>query len=83
MREISFKLFRSLGTSSTAHLDGKDEWADIYGFDDGNMPKYRLKQIPDINIPFYGLQDVHVIKIDPNLSLDEIITICQKEYVIK
>lgn len=79
IKENSFKLFHSLGMSSTAHIDGKDEWADIFGFDDGKMPKYRFKQIPDIDVPFYGLQDVHVIKIDPNKSLDEIITICQKE----
>ena len=79
IKENSFKLFYSLGTSSTAHIDGKDEWANIYGFDDGNMPKYRLKQGPQIDVPFYGLQDVHVIKIEPHLSLDEIITLCRKE----
>ena len=79
IKENSFKLFHSLGTSSTAHIDDKDEWADIYGFDDGNMPKYRFKQGPQIDVPFYGLKDVHVIKLETTLSLDEIIAICRKE----
>lgn len=79
IKENSFKLFYTLGTSSTGHIDGKNEWADIYGFDDGNMPKYHLKQTPPIDVPFYGLQEVHVIKIEPNLSFDKIITICRKK----
>lgn len=79
IKEKSFELFHSLGTSPTGHIDGKDEWADIYGFDDGDMPKYRLKQGPRIDLPFYGLQEVYVIKIEPHLSFDEIIKICREK----
>ena len=78
IKEKSFELFQTLGTS-TGNIDGKDEWADIYGFDDGDMPKYRLKQGPKIDLPFYGLQEVHVIKIEPHLSFEEIIKICREK----
>jgi hypothetical protein len=79
IKEKSFELFHTLGTSSISHINDKDEWADIYGFDDGHMPEYRLKRGPEIVCPFYGLQDVHVIKIKPHLSFDETIKICRKK----
>ncbi len=79
IKEKSFELFRTLGTSSTANINDKEEWADIYGFDNGHMPEYRLKHGPAIVCPFYGLQEVHVIKIKPHLSFDEIITLCREK----
>lgn len=79
IKEKSFELFHSLGTSSTAQIEDKGEWADIYGFDDGDMPKYRLKQGPEIDLPFYGLQEVHVIKIEQHLPFEEIIEICREK----
>jgi hypothetical protein len=79
IKEKSIELFRSLGTSSTENINGKDEWADIYGFDDGDMPKYRLERGPKIDLPFYGLQEIHVIRIKPHLSFDEIIAICREK----
>ena len=79
IKEKSFEFFRSLGTSSTAKINGKVEWADIYGFDDDDMPKYRLKRGPGIDLPFYGLQEIHVINIKPHSSFEEIITICREK----
>ena len=76
IKDNSFELFYSLGTTSNAHFDGNEEWADIYGFDDGHMPRYRLKHGPELEVPFYGLQNVHVIKIRPGLTDEEVIKIC-------
>lgn len=79
IKEKSFDLFRLLGLSSSAKIDGKEEWVDIYGFDDGDMPKYRLKNGPNIDLPFYGLQEINVVKIKPDLSSDEVIKICREK----
>lgn len=81
IKEKSIELFRSLGISSTQNINGKDEWVDIYGFDDGDMPKYRLERGRDlkIDLPFYGLQEINVIRIKPHLTFDEIIVICKEK----
>ncbi len=66
IKEHSFDFFRKLGTS--AKEMGMDEYAEIYAFDDGQMPKGRLPQVPDIPLPFYGLQTVQTIKLAPGTS---------------
>jgi len=38
------------------------EWIELFGFDDGRMPRYEMRQAPGVTAPFYGLQDVLVIK---------------------
>ena len=38
VKENAFKLFREL--AAAARLFGEDEYAEIYGFDDGDMPRY-------------------------------------------
>jgi hypothetical protein len=70
-----FEFFRKLGAS--AEEMGVDEYAEIYAFDDGQMPEYRLPQVPDIPVPFYGLQKVQTIKLAPRTSTERILAACR------
>jgi hypothetical protein len=74
VKENSFKLFREL--AAAARLLGIDEYANIYGFDDGQMPSYELHQ--KLEVPFYGLQEVHPIKLEPGTMMEGILNICRK-----
>ena len=76
VKQDAFKLFHALGRS-TFRLK-KPAFAHIYGFDDGNMPEYELPQIPGTPVPFYGLQEVHVITIKPTTSAEEVLTLCRR-----
>jgi hypothetical protein len=75
IKEDAFKFFYDLGMSSREFRDS--EWADIYGFDDGNMPRYQLRQAPHLDVPFYSLQKVHPLKIAPGTTHEEILSICR------
>lgn len=70
IKNDSFEFFRKLGSQCSRH------YVDIYGFDDGNMPRY-LHKDAGIEMPFSGLQEVYLIKIDPTLTRDELIKICK------
>ena len=56
---------------------GVDEYSEIYAFDDGLMPEYRFPQVPDIPVPFYGLQTVKTIKLAPGTSTEQILAACR------
>lgn len=77
IKNHSFDLFHDLGMMS-GNIGHNKEWVDIYGFDDGNMPQYQLKKGTKLPLPFYGLQDVRSIKIDPNISISDVLEICGK-----
>jgi len=75
-REKSFRFFKQLGAALRAM--GINEYGEIYAFDDGFMPKYELSQMPGTPVPFYGLQDVTVIKTPSGTSNDDILKICHE-----
>ena len=75
VKEHAFKFFYDLGISSREFRE--PEWVDIYGFDDGNMPRYELRQAPYSEVPFYGLQEVHPLKITSGTTHEEILSICR------
>lgn len=76
IKENSFDFFRKLGAS--AKEMGVDQYSEIYAFDDGQMPKYALPQVPDIPVPFYGLQTVQTIKLAPGTSREQILVACRE-----
>ena len=49
-RERSFQFFLQLGAALRAM--GIDEYGEIYAFDDGAMPSYELRQLPDSRCRF-------------------------------
>ena len=76
VKENAFTLFREL--AAAARLFGEGEYAEIYGFDDGQMPRYVLSGGGNIEVPFYGLQEVHPIKLEPSLTMEQILTVCRE-----
>jgi len=76
VKENAFKLFFDLGAA--ARLFGTDEYVKIYGFDDGNMPRYEFRQMPGHQVPFYGLQDVDPIKLEPGMTMEGILNMCRE-----
>jgi hypothetical protein len=75
VKENAFKLFREL---AAARLLGEGSYAEIYGFDDGHMPRYLLRGGGNIEVPFYGLQEVYPIKLEPGATMEQILTICRE-----
>jgi hypothetical protein len=75
-REKSFDFFFQLGKALRAM--GTGEYGEIYAFDDGAMPRYELRQTPDVAAPFYGLQDVTPIPLSKGISEEEILKICDR-----
>jgi hypothetical protein len=76
IRENSFEYFRKFGNQWL----GKGrlgQWVDIYAFDDGLMPKYKHRA-SNIPLPFYGLQDVDAIKVEPDCPLEKLLETCRK-----
>jgi len=76
VKRHAFNLFFDLGAAARGL--GAEEYAEIYGFDDGNMPSYELRQTPGIKLPFYGLQEVHPIRLEPGTTMEEILNICRE-----
>ena len=76
VKENAFKLFFDLGAA--ARQFGIEEYAEVYGFDDGEMPRYELRQMLGHEVPFYGLQDVDPIKLEPGMTMEGILDICRE-----
>ena len=76
VKENAFKLFFDLGAA--ARQFGTKEYAEIYGFDDGKMPRCQLGEMLAHELPFYGLQDVDPIKLEPGTTMEGILNICRE-----
>jgi len=70
LKEKSWEFFRGLGNQCHGDERGRG-WVEVYAFDDGNMPRYYDHRINNY-WPFYGLQDVTVVKIDKAKKIDEL-----------
>ena len=55
------------------------EWIELFGLDDGRMPRYEMKQVPGVAAPFYGLQDVLVIKCSASQGTDALVEAAREE----
>jgi hypothetical protein len=75
----SFEFFRSLGNQARMAENRFGEWIEVFGFDDGTMPAYAMRNIPGVEAPFYGLQDVLVIRCDPLDNAVALVEAAKKE----
>jgi hypothetical protein len=75
VKDNAFKLFREL--AAAARLLSHNGYAEVFGFDDGQMPQYILNGGGDVEVPFYGLQEVEPIKVETGATLEQIITVCR------
>ena len=55
IKENSFSFFRNIGTQAKSAENRCGEWIELFGFDDGRMPRYEMRQAPGVLAPFYGL----------------------------
>ncbi|UCC78997.1 MAG: hypothetical protein JSW64_12065 [Candidatus Zixiibacteriota bacterium] len=78
IKENSFRYFHTLGQQVKGIEALNGVWIELYAFNDGDMPEYYDPRIK-ANWPFYGLQDVSVIRIEPSISRLEILEICKEK----
>jgi hypothetical protein len=79
IKENSFAFFRKIGTQAKKVENRCGEWIELFGFDDGRMPLYEFRQVPGVAAPFYGLQDVCVIKCDASDGTEALVEAARKE----
>lgn len=72
-----FEFFRELGNTAAWTESRRGYWIELWGFDDGAMPKYRSKMTTH-EIPFSGLQNVHHIKIGSAVTREEVLALCRQ-----
>ena len=76
IKEHSFAFYRTLGLAAKRLRD--PEYAEIFGFDDGNMPQYELGQMRGTPLQFYGLMDVDPIPLPRGSTMDDILKLCRE-----
>jgi len=79
IKENSFSFFHKIGTQAKMAENRCGEWIELFGFDDGRMPRYEMRQAPGVAAPFYGLQDVCVIKCGASDGTDALVEAARKE----
>ena len=79
IKENSFSFFRKIGNQAKMVENRCGEWIELFGFDDGRMPRYEMRQAPGVAAPFYGLQDVLVIKCGASDCTDALVKAARKE----
>jgi hypothetical protein len=71
----AFKFFFELGKCQREVRE--PEWVDVYGFDDGQMPRYQLRG-GKVEVSFYGLQDVEPLPLPQGANTADILGICRE-----
>lgn len=79
IKENSFSFFRKIGNQAKMAENRCGEWIELFGFDDGRMPRYEMREAPGVAAPFYGLQDVFVIKCGASDGTDALVEAARKE----
>ena len=79
IKENSFSFFRELGNQAKMAENRCGVWIELFGFDDGKMPQYEMRQAPGVAAPFYGLQDVLVIKCGAPHGTEALVEAARKE----
>jgi hypothetical protein len=79
IKQHSFGFFHTIGHQAKMAKNQCGEWIEVFGFDDGRMPRYAMRQAPGLAAPFYGLQDVVVVRCSPSYSTDALVEAVRKE----
>jgi hypothetical protein len=79
IKENAFSFFRKIGSQAKTAENRCGEWIELFGFDDGRMPRYEMRQARGVAAPFYGLQDVLVIKCGASDDTDVLVEAARKE----
>jgi hypothetical protein len=79
IKENSFSFFREIGRQAKRAENRYGVWLELFGFDDGRMPHYEMRQAPNVAAPFYGLQEVFTVRCRASDSTDALIEAARKE----
>ena len=79
IKEHSFGFFRKIGNQAKMAENRCGEWMEVFGFDDGRMPQYEMRQAPGVAAPFYGLQDVIVVRCNSSYGVPALVEAARKE----
>jgi hypothetical protein len=79
IKEHSCKFFHTIGKQARMAENRCGEWIEVYGFDDGRMPRYEMPHTVGLAAPFYGVQDVIVVRCSPSYSTDALVEAARKE----
>jgi hypothetical protein len=79
IKQNSFEFFRRIGSQAKQAENRLGSWVEVFGFDDGKMPQYEMRQVPGVPAPFYGLQDVLAIKCSASDDADALVETARKE----
>lgn len=79
IKQESFSFFKKLGNQAKLAENLLGEWVELFGFDDGWMPQYEMKQAPGLPMPFYGFQEVCPIKCGSSDGIEALIDAARKE----
>lgn len=79
IKENSFSFFHKIGRQAKMAESRCGEWIELFGFDDGKMPRYEMRQAPGVAAPFYGLQDVLVVNCSASDGTDSLVEAARKE----
>ena len=77
VKENSWKLFQKLGNKAKEAERDWGWWVELFGLNDGAMPSYRMRQVPDIPAPFYGLQEVLSRRCPAGISGEPLLELCR------
>jgi hypothetical protein len=55
IKQNSFSFFRKIGNQAKVAENRRGEWIEVFGFDDGKMPRYEMKQAPGVAAPLLRL----------------------------
>jgi hypothetical protein len=70
-RLYSFSFFHKLGTQAKRAENRYGEWIELFGFDDGRMPRYEMRQVPGVAAPFCGVLPIKCWASDDTNALIE------------
>jgi hypothetical protein len=79
IKQNSFEFFRRIGSQAKQAENSLGAWIEVFGFDDGRMPRYELRQARGMAAPFYGLQDVLVIECSASDGPEALVEAARKE----
>jgi hypothetical protein len=77
VKENSWRLFQKLGSKAKIAERDWGWWVELFGLNDGAMPSYRMSQVPEIQAPFYGLQEVLSRRCSPGTIGEPLLDLCR------
>ena len=79
IKKESLSFFHKIGMQTKKAQNQFGAWIEVFGFDDGRMPQYELRQVPGMAAPFFGLQEVVAITCSASDDADALVEAARKQ----